>query len=1076
MQKLAELCVRRPVLASVLILILVVVGGAGFFRLGVDRFPQVDLPTVSIRASLPGAAPETVETEVTDKIEEAVNTIAGVDELRSSSSEGSSSVTVTFSLDTDIDVATQDVRDRVALIQGRLPDNVDPPTVRRFDPNQIPIMAIAVSGTGSTGDLTNYADKTLRRQVENAGGVGEVQLRGERPRQINIHTDAYRMRAADVTVPDLISALQEQNVEIPGGRMEQADQTLTLRTRGRLRSVQDFNRILLRAGGGHQVRLSDVARVEDGFADEVTSSEFNGRPTVQLAIYKQSGTNTLEVIENVRKRIETLRATVPSGIEINVARSQDDFIKAAVHSVEEHLILGSILASLVVFVFLWNWRSTIISAIAIPTSLIATFGLMWVMGMTLNVITLLALTLAVGIVIDDAIVVLENIYRFMEEKNLSPLQAAVEGTREIGFAVLATTLSLVAVFLPVAFMSGIVGRFLASFGLTMSFAILVSLLVSFTLTPMMTARWRARQKPGDDKKNSPHGHAASSRQRGFYSVIDSTYTGMLKWSMGHRWAVALVCAGVLASIPTLWGMLPYNFLPEEDESQFQVSLEAPVGTSLNNTRQMARKIDQHIRSKMREQVEYTLLTVGGSGFGPGAFNEANIYVRLKPVEKRKEAQADIIQKLRGQLRRLGQQVGLTEARAAPINSFGIIGGRGGGSRIQYVLSGPDLNVLREAADRAVAQMVEIPGVADADTSLQLGQPEVNVDIDRDLAGELGVRPAVLANTLRYLVGGQHVTDYIEGGEQYEVHIRSTSQFRTDETGIGLLTVPASPTGTEQNPPEGRTPSTASTSGSVPLDQLVRFSRTSGPSSIERYNRRRQITLTANVEPGASEATIGGEVERITRELKLGPEYLVTAAGTSREQQRTNAAFILALAMSFVFMYLILAAQFESWLHPVTILLSLPLTVPFALFSLWFFGQSLNIFSLLGILVLFGVVKKNAILQIDHTNQLRARGMNRYDAIITANRDRLRPILMTTLAFVAGMLPLVISSGAGAGTNRAIGTVIFGGQTLSLLLTLLAVPVAYSLFDDLASLGARARRRFGYHEESLEEPLGAVHGK
>jgi HAE1 family hydrophobic/amphiphilic exporter-1 len=879
------------------------------------------------------------------------------------------------------------------------------------------------------------------------------------------------MRAADVTVPELISALQEQNVEIPGGRMEQPGQTLTLRTRGRLRSVQDFSRVLIRAGSGGQVRVSDVARVEDGFADEVTSSELNGKTAVQLAVYKQSGTNTLEVIENVKKRLETLRATVPKGIEINVVRSQDDFIKAAVHSVEEHLILGSILASLVVLVFLWNWRSTLISAIAIPTSLIATFGLMWAMGMTLNVITLLALTLAVGIVIDDAIVVLENIYRFMEEKNLPPLQAAIEGTREIGFAVMATTFSLVAVFLPVAFMSGIVGRFLASFGLTMSFAILVSLLVSFTLTPMMTARWRARKKTGVIKpavttENSHGTHAGASRQRGFYGVIDSTYTGMLKWSMGHRWVVVLLCGGVLASIPTLWGMLPYNFLPEEDESQFQVSMEAPVGTSLNNTRNMARKIDAMLR-KIPE-VEYTLLTAGGSGFGPGSLNQANIYVRLKDVEKRKAAQADIIQKVRGKVRRMGQKVGLDEARVAPINSFGIIGGRGGGSRIQYVLSGPDLNVLREGAERAVKKIEKIPGVAEADTSLELGQPEVNVDIDRDLAGELGVQPATLANTLRYLVGGQQVTEYIEGGEQYEVHIRSDPKFRSNEAGISLLTVPASPLAASANSALGSTTPETADADSVPLGELVRFSRSTGPAAIERYNRRRQITLTANVEPGASEAAIGGEVQRIAQELNLGPQYTVTASGTSREQQRTNAAFMLALTMSFIFMYLILAAQFESWLHPITILLSLPLTVPFALLSLIFFGQSLNIFSLLGILVLFGVVKKNAILQIDHTNQLRAAGMNRYDAIVTANRDRLRPILMTTLAFVAGMLPLVLSSGAGAGTNRAIGTVIFGGQTLSLLLTLLAVPVAYSLFDDLATVGTRVRRRFGYYEEPVED--------
>lgn len=601
MQKLAELCVRRPVFATVLILILVVVGTFSFFRLGIDRFPQVDLPTVSVSASLPGAAPETVETEVTDKIEEAVNTIAGVEELRSSSSEGQSSVSVTFSLDTDIDVATQEVRDRIGLVQGRLPEDVEPPTVRRFDPNQTPILAIAVSGDKSIGELTQYADKTLRPQIENAGGVGEVQLRGDRARQINIKLDALQMRAYDLTVPAVVAALQEQNAEIPGGRIEQKAETLTLRTRGRIQKVSDFNRVLVLSGNGRQVRLSDIAKIEDGLADEGTGSEYNGRRAVQLAIYKQSGTNTLTVIEAVRQRMETVRATLPSGLELNVVRSQDDFIKAAVHSVEEHLIVGSILASLVVLAFLWNWRSTLISSIAIPTSIIATFGLMYALGLTLNVITLLALTLAVGIVIDDAIVVLENIYRLMEERDLPPLQAAIEGTREIGFAVLATTLSLVAVFLPVAFMSGIVGRFLASFGLTMSFAILVSLLVSFTLTPMLTARWLGKKKPTDETSSTrsvetaPRTSHDSSRDKGFYGVIDRVYTAMLRWSMAHRWAIVLVCALALASIPTLWKALPYNFLPEEDESQFQISIETPAGSNLETTRRAVRALDSTLR-------------------------------------------------------------------------------------------------------------------------------------------------------------------------------------------------------------------------------------------------------------------------------------------------------------------------------------------------------------------------------------------------------------------------------------------------------------------------------------------------
>ena len=724
MQKLAELCVRRPVFACVLILILLVVGTAGFFRLGVDRFPQVDLPTVSISADLPGASPETMEIEVTDKIEEAVNTIAGIEELRSTSSEGSSSVRVTFSLETDIDAATQEVRDRLGRIQGQLPENVDPPRVRRFDPNQIPVLSIAVSGTQPIGLVTKYADVTLRNLVENAGGVGDVQLRGDRERQINITPDAERMRSYNVAVPDLIAALQAQNNDIPGGRVEQKAETLTLSVEGRIKSVKAFEEVLIRSGGGVRLRLGDVARVEDGLAVETSSSELNGKPTVQLAIYKQSGFNTLEVIENVRQRVEKAQENIPPSIEASIVRSQDDFIRAAVESVEEHLLLGSVLASLVVLFFLWNWRSTLIASIAIPTSLIATFALMWVLGLTLNVITLLALTLAVGIVIDDAIVVLENIYRFIEEKQMPPMQAAIEGTREIGFAVLATTLSLVAVFLPVAFMNGIVGRFLASFGLTMSFAILVSLFVSFTLTPMLTARWlgkKLKANTAEIKSHAPHSDSlhsnvrhSNARQHGFYGLIDSAYVTMLRWSLAHRWVVVLVCAGALATIPLGLRVLPYNFLPEEDESQFQVSLRGPQGTSLEVTGKIARELDAIVRKS--SSVDYTLLNIAGSvyGGGGGDSNEANIYVRLKDVDKRELAQSEVIDKMRKTLGKRGREVGV-KARVSPINSFGLIGG-GGAGRIQYILSGPNLETLRKGADRAVEQIEKVPGVADADSS------------------------------------------------------------------------------------------------------------------------------------------------------------------------------------------------------------------------------------------------------------------------------------------------------------------------------------------------------------------------
>lgn len=1084
MQKLAEICVRRPVFAAVLILILVVVGSASFFRLGVDRFPEIDFPTVTVVTTLPGSSPEAVETEISKKIEDAVGTLSGIDELRSSSSEGVSTVTITFVLEKDVDVATQEVRDKVSLAQRDLPRDVDPPIVRRFDPSQIPIMSIAVSADRPIGQVTEYADKTLRRQIESANGVGEVNLRGGQIRQVNIWLDAYKLRSVNLTVNDVTKALQAQNIEVPGGDVDQGARKLTLRTLGRLTTVKQFNDIVLRAQNGGQILLSDVARVDDGLAEATSYSELNGKATVQLAVLKQSGTNTLAVVDAVLERLKEAKASAPSGTNIRVVSEQSSYIKAAVSSVEEHLVLGAFLAAAVVLIFLWNWRATLITAVAIPASIISTFSLMYYMGFTLNLITLLALTLSVGIVIDDAIVVLENIFRHMDEFGKSAFEAAIEGTREIGLAVLATTLSLVAVFLPVAFMSGIVGRFMNSFGLTMSFAIMISLLVAFSLTPMLSSRWlqgkdtapaeavadgtpastRTNGRDTIDGPNTPsqgemreaqsHGATAhgGSRERGFFAAIDRVYTALLHFALRRRWVIVLVAFAAVSSMVPLFklGLVPFNFLPTDDESQFQISIEAPQGTSLDAVTQAGRRVTQLVKKDI-PHVDYTLMTAGS-----GNENEASVYVRLTGIETRNISQDDAIALARQKIAPILKAQGLLVS-VTPINSFNAGGGRRGSAQIQYVLSGPDLNVLREASLKAVSQMRNIPGVVDPDTNLVLGKPEIDVKVNRELAQQLGVSPADIAGALRYLVGGDKVTDYNEGGEQYEVHVRADRQFRDAIAGIGQLTVPST------------------TAGSVPLDQLVTFVRGTGPATIERLNRQRQVTLLANTTPGSSQGAIVGQLETIIKGLNLGPDYTASPVGTAKEQAKTGKSFMMALFLSLVFMYLVLAAQFESWLHPITILLSLPLTVPFAFWSLALFGQSINIFSMLGILVLFGVVKKNAILQIDHTNKLREAGMNRYDAIVQGNRDRLRPILMTTLAFVAGMLPLILSRGVGSGTNHAIGSVIFGGQTLSLGLTLLATPVAYSLFDDLANYHpiTRLRRFAGRFIPALKPPASAL---
>ncbi len=1045
MQKLAEVCVRRPVFAAVLILVLVVIGAFGFTKLGVDRFPQVENPTVSVSVSYPGSPPEAVETEITQKIEEAVNTIAGVDELRSTSTEGSSSVTVQFNLSQDPEVATQNVRDKVAQAARQLPQDLDPPIVRKQDPDSAPIIGVAISGPDSVKTISTYADQVLTPQIETADGVGDVFLAGGRLRQINILPDPLKLRAYGLSINDLVTAVQKQNLEVPGGDVENGAQTLSLRTQGRLLSVADFGKLIVKArqipasasgndsttvstDNGGFVRLSDVATVQDGEQDPTTAAQLNGKTTVLLYVRKQSGVNTLATIESVKQRLQKAKVTLPPGYSMQIVRDQSQYIQAAVHAVEEHLVIGSILAILVVLVFLLNWRATIISAISIPSSIIATFGLMWAFGYTLNIITLLALTLAIGIVIDDAIVVIENIFRVMNDRGISAFDAAIEGTREIGLAVLATTLSLVAVFAPVAFMSGLTGRLLSSFGLTMSFAILVSLLVSFTLVPSLGARWLGTKNGKEDGKP---GHAQTPK---FFLYIESAYVKLLDWSLKRRWIIVTISLAALAAVPTLYSMAPFNFLPDDDESQFQVGALAPPGTSLTETTRIGNEISATLRKV--PGVDYTLLTINGFG-GGAAKNNANIFVGLKPVESRSQTQNEIMSSVRKALPRKFAADNL-RLSVSPLAALPGFGGGSGGRGVQYVLSGPDLAILQDTASKLLSTARKIPGVADADSNFVAAQPELQAQVDRDEAGDLGVNISDASQALNYVTGGQQISTYNEAGQQYEVWVRAPAEYRANGQGLALYT-------------------TASSSGSpVNLDQIIKFKRGLGPTTIQRLNRQRQIQLQINTLPTASAGTILAQLDQEFKKLNLPPAYTGGAAGSSKEQNNAASAFFLALSLSVVFMYLILAAQFESWIYPITILVSLPLTIPFALLSVVIFGQSLNIYSALGILLLFGVVKKNAILQVDHTNQLREQGLDRHTAMLEANRDRLRPILMTTIAFVAGMLPLVVSSGTGAGTNKAIGTVVFGGQTLSLLLTLVATPVIYSLLDDAVNWWAKMR--------------------
>jgi HAE1 family hydrophobic/amphiphilic exporter-1 len=1033
-----------------IILALVVVGAASYQRLGVDRFPSVDLPTVSVRTSLPGSSTEEVESEVSQPLEQAINTVDGIDDMRSISSAGTSFIITTFNLDRDIDTAAQDVRDRVAAVVRNLPREAKPPVVSKFNNDSDPVLTVALTGNRPLRELTELADKVVKLQLERSPGVGAVNIVGGLLRAMNIWVDPDRLAAYQIPITAVRDALVLQNADEPGGNVTAGPRELTLRTLGRLEDETAFDDLVVATVQGSPIRIRDLGRAEDGTKEQRSLSRLNGVPTVTLEVQRQSGANTVSVIEGAKAALARIEAQLPKDVKIEIIRDQSTYIYEALHEINLHLILGSILASLVVLAFMKSWRSTLIAAVAIPASVISTFGMMKALNFTLNSVTMLALVLMVGVVIDDAIVVLENTFRFVEEKKMRPFDAAREATADIGLAVLATTLSLVVIFVPVSFMSSISGRFLYQFGITAAVAVLVSLLVSFTLTPMMSARLlRAEDATSGHGGHADQGGGETARsRRGFYARLDAGYDRLLRATMARRKLAALFCLGVMAAGIPLYRLVKLEYIPSDvDESQFEVNVTAPEGTSLAAMNEQMQAVEAELRASRGVR---SILSTAGSGF-LGGVNQGYAFVQLAPHEERvfslgrllrgvlhldplaafrgNYSQRDVMVEVRQRLAKF------KTLRPAVRNSASINIG-GGNWDIDFVLRGPDLQALASYAEHLRQRSKELGGIVDADITLKLNKPELRVSIDRARAADLGVSVEDLSTALSLMVGGDdQVSRFLDraSNQDYDVELRLQEGERNDPDAIPRLYVP-------RTTPNGK--------GLVRLDNLVHLTEEVTASRIDRLDRQRQVALRAGVAPGFAMADRIEALQQEVARMNLPATYTTAVSGKGKELARTYTEFIWAFTLSVVFMYMILASQFESLVHPLTILLSLPLAVPFALLSLWATGNTLNLYSALGILVLFGVVKKNAILQIDHMNNLRAAGMEREAAILQGNRDRLRPILMTTLALVAGMLPLALGTGPGAEERRAIAVVVIGGQSLSLLLTLLATPVFYSLFDDL----------------------------
>ena len=1044
---LSGVAIRRPVFTTMVMVGLVVLGLFGYRRLPIDQFPEVDIPVVTVQTTYAGASSETIEREVTRRLEEAFNPVAGVDRITSVSLEGVSQVIIEFDLGRDVDVASQDIRAKIEGIRRELPEDIESPVVQKFDPSAQPILSLALaSATQPIDRLTVLADETIRRRLESARGVGEVRIAGGLEQEIRVNLLPARLQAVGVTVPEIMAALQRQNVEVPAGRVESGTTEQLVRVTGRITDPRQFGDVIVATRGGQPVRLKDVAQVEAGTEEERSVALVNRRRAVSLDILKVSGANTVDVADAVKAEIARVQRALPKDTELRVVRDNSNDIRQSVSDVIHELLIGAILTIVIVMLFLNDWKATAITSLALPVSVISAFILMDVMGFTLNMLTLMALSLSIGILIDDAIVVIENIVRH-REKGEDHFTAAGRGTREIFLAVMATTFSIVAVFVPVAFMGGIIGRFFYQFGLTVAWAVLVSLFVSFTLTPMLSAWWGV-----NPHRSAEHGNVLTRGIGRFNTWFDAQagrYRGIVRWALSHRKSTLAIAAASFVGAFMLFPFIGGGFMPDSDNSEFNILFETPEGSSLTYTRGKAEQLLASVATL--DGVDYTYTTIGAGA--TGTVTSGVIYVALRKPNDRDKSQDALMVEARRSLTRLhGVEVQVLDA-----------GGLGGPQApLQVEIRGPDVRELQRVSDQAVAAIEKLPGIVDVSSSLGAPKPEFRITVDRDRANQIGVDISQIATTIRPLLAGQTATRWEDpSGEERNVVVQVPRAMRTSLRDLSSIPVATS------ERVNGATQL-------VPLAEIASIEAGTAPAQIDRKDLERVATIGANTAPELSISEASAAIQRELDKLRMPAGYSVRLGGETEQLAETTGYVLEAIALAVILIFLILASQFESFTQPFAIMLSLPLSLVGVLLALLVTGSTMNIMSMIGVIMLMGLVTKNAILLVDNANERRATGTERFTALVEAGAVRLRPIMMTTLAMIFGMLPIALAMGEGGGFRAPMARAVIGGLITSTLLTLLVVPVAYTYFDDVGGFVKRrvlspARKR-EIEEEQKEAGL------